>query len=171
MPLGPGPPSAFDDRAARGPAGLLRGLHDHNVEYVLTGALAMVFYGYVRNSEDLDVVVAPDQENLDRVAEWLSSIDAVLKLNPQRRFGPRERWGLHKGSNVTVLTSKGQVDVVQRLPGLPEWPRLVEEAEVYEIDELRVPVINRATLIELKRRRGSHLDLADIEAIERIAEL
>jgi len=69
--------------------GLLRGLHDHNVEYVLTGALAMVFYGYVRNSEDLDVVVAPDQENLDRVAEWLSSIDAVLKLNPQRRFGSR----------------------------------------------------------------------------------
>jgi len=70
-----------------------------------------------------------------------------------------------------VLTSKGQVDVVQRLPGLPEWPRLVEEAEVYEIGELRVPVINRATLIELKRRRGSHLDLADIEAIERLAEL
>jgi hypothetical protein len=151
--------------------GLLCGLHDHNVEYVLTGALAMIFYGYVRNSEDLDLVVAPDQQNLDRVTEWLISIDAVLKLNPQRRFGPRERWGLHKGSNATVLTSKGQVDVVQRLPGLPEWSELLGEAELYEIDDLQVPVINRATLIELKRRRGSHLDLADIEAIERLAEL
>ena len=37
--------------------GLLRGLHDHNVEYVLTGAPAMVFYGYLRNSEDLDVEI------------------------------------------------------------------------------------------------------------------
>src|SRR5438477_9003487 len=151
--------------------GLLRGLHDHDVQYVLTGALPMLFYGYVRNSEDLDVVVAPDKENLDRVAEWLMSIDAVLKLNPKRRFGPRERWGMHKGSNATVLTSKGQVDVVQRLPGLPEWSRLVEEAEVYELDGQRIQVINRETLIELKRRRGSQLDLADIEAIERLPEL
>lgn len=151
--------------------GLLTGLHSHRVEYVLTGALAMIFYGYVRNSEDFDIVIAPSMENLNRVTEWLVSLDAILKLNPQRRFGPRERWGMQKGSNATVLTSLGQVDVVQRLPGLPEWPQLVEEAEVYEIDELQVPVINRATLIELKRRRGSHLDLADIEAIERLAEL
>lgn len=72
--------------------GLLRGLHDHEVEFVVTGALAMVFYGFVRNTEDLDIVVAPDQENLNRATEWLISIDAVLRLNPQRRFGPRERW-------------------------------------------------------------------------------
>lgn len=70
-----------------------------------------------------------------------------------------------------MLTSLGQVDVVQRLPGLPDWSQLVEEAEVYEIEDMRVPVINRTTLIELKRLRGSHLDLADIEAIESLEEL
>jgi hypothetical protein len=150
---------------------LLRGLQDYQVEYVLTGAAAMVFYGYVRNTEDLDVVVAPDQENLNRVTEWLISIDAVLKLNPQRQFGPRERWGLHKGSNATLLTSLGQVDVVQRLPGLPDWPTLISEAEVYEVDGRTVRVINRSTWAELKRRRGSPQDLADIDAIERLADL
>ena len=50
----------------------LRGLHEHQVDYVLFGALAMVFYGFVRNTEDLDVVVAPEQENLGspRPAHW-----------------------------------------------------------------------------------------------------
>jgi acylphosphatase len=151
--------------------GLLRGLHEHRVEYLVTGAAAMIFYGYVRNSEDLEIVVAPDQENLNRVTDWLISIDAVLKLNPQRPFGPRERWGLHKGSNATVLTSLGQVDVVQRLPGLPDWPTLVSEAEVYEVEDQTVRVMNRSTWMELKRRRGSHQDLADIEAIEHLASL
>jgi hypothetical protein len=151
--------------------GLVRGLHEHRVDYVLFGALAMLFYGYVRTTEDLDIVVAPDQENLNRVAEWLMSIEAVLKLNPKRRFGPRERWAMHKGSNATVLSSLGQIDVVQKLPGMPAWPQLVEDAEVYEIEGMTVHVMNRSTLIELKRRRGSHLDLADIEAIERLAEL
>lgn len=151
--------------------GLIRGLHEHSVEYALIGAIAMVFYGYVRNTEDLDIVVNPDSENLDRVTEWLTSIDAVLKLNPSRPFGARERRGIQKGSNATVLTTLGQVDVVQRLPGLPEWPQLIEDAELYEIGGMRVPVINRATLIELKRRLGSNLDLADIAAIELLPEL
>ena len=150
---------------------MLRGLHRHQVEFVVFGALAMVFYGYVRTTEDLDLVVGPDEENLDRVAEWLTSIDAVLKLNPQRQFGPRERWGLHKGSNATVLTSLGQIDVVQRLPGLPEWPTLVAEAEVYEVEGQTIRVMNRSTWAELKRRRGSPQDLADIDAIERLAGL
>jgi hypothetical protein len=151
--------------------GLLHGLHEHDVEYVLFGALAMIFYGYVRTTEDLDIAVNPDMENLDRVAEWLMSMDAVLKLNPSREFGPRERWGMHKGSNATVLTSLGQIDIVQRLPGLPDWSQLIDEAELYEIEGMRVPVLNRRTLIDLKRRRGSHLDLADIEAIEALDEL
>ena len=59
----------------------------------------------------------------------------------------------------------------QHLPGLPDRAQLIEEAELYEIDGMEVPVVNRRTLIELKRRRGSHLDLADIEAIERLEEL
>jgi hypothetical protein len=150
---------------------LIRGLHKYEVEYLLFGALAMLFYGYVRTTEDLDIVVSPERENLNRVAEWLMSIDAVLKLNPKRAFGPRERWGMHKGSNATVLTALGQIDVVQRLPGLPDWSELVAEAERYEVDGLAVLVMNRSTLIDLKRRRGSHLDLADIDAIERLSEL
>ena len=131
----------------------------------------MLFYGHVRTTEDMDIVVDPDLENLNRVAGWLISIDAVLKLNPKRRFGPRERWGMHKGSNATVLTSLGQIDVVQRLPGLPEWPTLVAEAEVFEFEGNPVRVMNRRTLIELKRRRSSAQDLADIEAIELLDEL
>jgi hypothetical protein len=151
--------------------GLLRGLHEHEVEYVLFGALAMIFYGYVRTTEDLDILVNSERANLDRVAEWLMSMKAVLKLNPARQFGPRERWGMHKGANATVLSPMGQIGVVQRLPGLPEWSQLSEEAEIYEIDGMQVPIINRRTLIELKRRRGSHLDLADIEAIELLDQL
>lgn len=150
---------------------LLRGLHEHKVDYVVFGAMGMLFYGYVRNTEDLDIAVNPERENLDRVADWLTSMGATRKLNPARAFGPRERWGMQKGSNATVLTPLGQIDVVQRMDGLPEWSQLVAEAELYEIESMRVPVMNRSTLIELKRRRGSHLDLADIEAIQALGEL
>lgn len=149
------------------PRGLLRGLREHEVDYVVLGALAMIFYGYVRATEDLDIAVNPNSENLDRVAEWLVS----MKLNPPPSYGLRLRQGLRKGSNATVLTPLGQVDIVQNRPGLPEWPQVIDEAELYEIEGMRVPVINRQTWLDLKRRLGSHLDLADIDAIEQLAEL
>jgi predicted nucleotidyltransferase len=151
--------------------GLLRGLHEHQIEFVLLGAIGMVFYGYVRNTEDLDIAVNPERQNIDRVADWLVSVNATLKLNPARQFRPREGWGLQRGSNATVLTELGQIDVVQHLPGLPPWAQVLDEAEVYEIEGMRVRVLNRRTFIELKRRRGSHQDLADIEAIEMLGEL
>ena len=98
-------------------------------------------------------------------------LDAHLLLRPARRFGSRERWEPVQGSNAAVLTRLGQVDIVQRLPGLPEWERLVAESERYELGDITVAVLARATLIELKRRRGSGQDMADIEAIELLDRL
>jgi hypothetical protein len=101
------------------------------------------FHGRVRNTEDLDMMVAPTKPH--RVTQRLVSIDAVLKLNRHPRFGPWERWGLRKGSSATVLTSLGQIDVVQLLPGLRDWSTLVAEAEVYEVEGEIVRVMNRST--------------------------
>jgi hypothetical protein len=145
---------------------LLQSLIRHHVEFVVFGSVAAGLYGHVRATVDLDVVVNPDWENVDRVADWLESLDTVLALNPARPFADRERWGLHKGRNATVLTRLGQVDVVQQLPGLPPWERLLDEAEIYEAQGMTLPAMNRRTLVALKRRRGSPQDLVDIDAIE-----
>lgn len=150
---------------------VLRSLHHHEVDFVLFGSTAMLFYGFVRNTEDVDVVVRSDEDNLRRVHDWLVSIDAHLLLNPARRFGPRERWRMLKGENATVTTNCGTVDVVQRIDGMPPWEELVADSEVYARDDVTVRVMNRKTLIDLKRRRASAQDLADIDAIELLDQL
>lgn len=150
---------------------LLRSLHEHQVEHVVFGAVALGFYGHVRATADLDVIVRPTEANLRRVHDWLVSIDAHLKLAPQRRFGPRERWRMFKGANATVLTELGQVDVVQEIPGAPAWEALLAQSERYEVEDMTIAVMNRRTLIEMKRSRASLQDLADIEAIEQLDAL
>ena len=151
--------------------GVLQSLHDHRVDFLLFGSAAMLFYGFVRATEDVDVVVNPEAANLQRVHDWLVSVDAHLVLNPARRFGARERWAMLKGSNATVTSRLGRLDVVQRIDGMPDWTKLVADCEVYERDGVSVKVMNRRTLVALKRRRASALDLADIEAIEQLDEL
>jgi hypothetical protein len=48
---------------------MLRGLHRHKIEFIVFGARAMLFHGYVRTTVGLDIVVAAGEENLDRVAD------------------------------------------------------------------------------------------------------
>lgn len=151
--------------------GVLDSLHHHAVDFVLFGSTAMLFYGFVRATEDVDLVVNPEAQNIRRVHDWLVSIDAHLALNPARSFGPRERWAMLKGANATVTSRLGRLDVVQRIEGMPGWPELIAESELYERDGVSVKVMNRKTLIALKRRRASALDLADIEAIEQLEAL
>jgi hypothetical protein len=150
---------------------LLRSLNDHGVEHLVFGAVALGFYGHVRATADLDIIVRPGEDNLRRVHDWLVELDAHLLLKPARRFGSRERWEMFKGADASVLTRLGQVDLVQRLPGLPDWDELVAESERYELEHISVAVIARSTLIELKRRRASAQDLADIEALELLDRL
>jgi hypothetical protein len=150
---------------------LLRSLHDHQIEHLVFGAVALGFYGHVRATAGLDIIVRPTEDNLRRIHDWLVELDAHLLLNPARRFGSREGWEMLKGSDASVATQLGQVDLVQRLPGLPDWDQLLAESERYELDDLSVAVIARSTLVELKRRRATAQDLADIEAIELLDEL
>jgi hypothetical protein len=47
---------------------LLRRLAEADVEFVVVGGLAVNAWGVVRGTKDVDVVVAPEIENLKRVA-------------------------------------------------------------------------------------------------------
>ncbi len=51
---------------------LLRLFGQHDVEYVMVGGFAVNFYGYVRATQDIDLLVFPSPENARRVMAALS---------------------------------------------------------------------------------------------------
>ena len=72
-------------------AGLVGVLNDHDARFVVIGSVAVAAHGYVRASEDLDIVPDPDRDNLDRLGNALVSLDARLAADPHRELGPAER--------------------------------------------------------------------------------
>lgn len=147
---------------------LLASLREAEVDFLVFGAVALAFYGHVRGTQDLDVIVDPSPANLRRLVTWLGEHEARLALNPARQFGDTEAEAVRKGANATLMTDLGQLDIVQRLPGLGPWSVLRSAAEEYRIDDRTVLVIDRQTLIRRKRARATAQDLADVEAIERL---
>lgn len=145
---------------------LLRSLTEAGIEFLVFGAVAGALHGYLRATWDLDIILESSSDNVDRMIAWLSANGARLSTNENVRFAIRHGRSMHRGANASVLTDLGEMDVVQRLPGLPEWPELRERAEEIVVEGMTILVMDCQTLIERKRLRGSPQDLVDVAALE-----
>jgi hypothetical protein len=145
---------------------LFAALIEAKVDFVVIGGIALGLHGFVRATQDLDIVPDPDPANLDRLCRVLEAEHATLLLNPSRRFGSREAWMVRRGRNVSISTPHGDLDVVRTLPGVPEYATLLADAERYDVDGLTITVASHDRLTEMKQARGSAQDAADIEALQ-----
>jgi len=74
--------SEFDLRA------MLESLHEAGVDFVVIGGVAVGAHGFIRGTEDLDVVPDPDPDNLSRLSVALDKLDSTLPTVGERRFDP-----------------------------------------------------------------------------------
>jgi hypothetical protein len=110
-------------------AGLLAALHNDEVRFVVIGGVAVGAHGHIRATQDLDIVPEPNHANLDRLGNVLVALEARLAANQRRGIDPELRHALYSGRNLTLSTKLGDLDIVQRPPGVPAWTELVDDAE------------------------------------------
>jgi hypothetical protein len=147
-------------------AGLVRELATARIRYVVIGGIAVAAHAFVRATEDLDIVPDPIPANLDELCNVLVRIDARLLRDPEREIDSEIRSELYRGRNLTVTTSIADLDIVQRLPGVPLYSELASESWTAELGGVQFRVCSRAHLIAMKRARGAAIDLADLERLD-----
>lgn len=148
----------FDLRA------LLALLHDREVRFIVIGGVAVSAHGYVRGTEDLDLVPDPDPENLRRLVAALDELEATLPTVDERRFDPiQDARVIRRGGNVTAMTRFGGLDVVQRTNTVPTYSQLAENAVESSLLGIPVRVCSLASLREMKAAQGRSQDIADLE--------
>jgi hypothetical protein len=147
---------------------LFAALAGHRVRYVLIGSLALAAHGYVRATADVDIVPAPDRENLERLAAALGELDARLvggELLPEVALDAE---ALQGGANFPVETRYGRLDVMQDEPGIPPYDELAARATVVTRGELEIRVCSRGDLIAMKRAADRDIDRVDLARLEKI---
>lgn len=147
-------------------AGLIAALNADEVGFVVIGAIAVGAHGHIRATQDLDIVPQPISENLDRLGNALARVDARAVADPHRAFDAGLRRALQRGKNLTLSTRFGDLDIVQRLPGVPAWSELRATAELTTLADVPLCVCSRAHLIAMKRARASLQDKADLQELE-----
>ena len=150
--------SKFDLRA------LLAALHQHQVRFVVIGGVAVGAHGFLRGTEDLDIVPAPDPSNLKLLGAALEALDSTMPTVEGRPFDlDKDEAVILRGGNVTADTMFGGLDVVQRLRGVPAYSVLAEDAVDSDLLGVPVRVCSLARLREMKQTLSRAQDRIDLE--------
>jgi predicted nucleotidyltransferase len=153
---------------------LLKILDDAKVEFVLVGGLAVALHGYQRVTMDVDVVLAMDEQNLQRFlsAAKQSGLRPTIPVQLDSLAQPEliERWYREKGMLAFSLrgaeTMATVMDVLVR-PVVP-FAELRRDALMVAVGSVNVPVASIEHLIAMKTGTGRGKDAIDIEELRKI---
>lgn len=141
-------------------ADLLHELNAERVEYLVVGAHAVGYHGYIRSSEDFDVWIRPTIENARRVYRALARFGAPMDMVKVEDFTSDDLI-------FQIGTKPFRIDIITSISGLDfdeAWER--REPSTYLGESNFVPGLG--DLITNKLASGRPKDLLDVEELRRI---
>ncbi len=134
-------------------------LNTKSVKYVVVGAWALAFHGRPRYTGDIDIFVAREPDNADRLMEVIEAFG----------FGQSgiERDDFLKIDHVIQLGREpNRVDILTGISGVA-FDEAWESREQGTISDVAVFVISRDLLIKNKRVANRNKDQGDIKLLEK----
>jgi predicted nucleotidyltransferase len=140
---------------------ILDDLNRAGVRYVLIGGIALIRHGVVRATRDVDVVLAPEPENIERLRAL------IVEWGATRPDGsPMSDDAVARGKTIHLATPHGELDLLaERLSPL-SFAELSARSESRRVDGVEAPICSLADLVALKRIAGRERDLVDLHDLE-----
>lgn len=170
-PGSPAPGPVFD------PGRILAVLDQHRVAYLLVGGLGAQAHGARRETFDIDVVPATDEENWGRLAAALGELGGRLRVGglsdaeAQRLPVTLDGRTLRAFGSSTWMTDAGPLDVLRDLP-VAGGRRPYEELEPRHVDaEIGGITVHIAALDDIVDSKQHAARPKDLEALGELHEL
>jgi hypothetical protein len=162
------------DMEVRSVEAIVRALNGAGVKYLVVGGLAVNAHGYVRLTQDVDLVLQLVPENTERGLNALleAGWQLAIPVKPEdfADSATRECWRVEKHMIVLKLWSdvhrRTPIDIFIYEPF--DFSKEFARARHLEVAAgVLAPVVSLDTLISMKKSAGRPLDLIDIQELER----
>jgi predicted nucleotidyltransferase len=152
---------------------ILKSLEKEKVDYAIIGGVAVVLYGYVRFTKDIDLLIDLSEDNVRRFMKVL----AALNFQPGVPIDPldmadqkkREEWIREKNAKViTFYNPKSQLLQIDVLitKDLADMKRTRRKIDGFEIS-----IVDYEDLLKMKKETARPTDLIDIEKLQELRKL
>jgi hypothetical protein len=139
---------------------VLEALEREGVRYAVFGAVAVNLHGLARSTEDLDLFVAPERDNVDRLKKALFSVfhDPLIE-----GISADDLLGDYPAVQYVPPEGPFHVDILTRLGEAFRWDDL--EIERVPFEGILVSVVTPRTLYRMKKDTVRAKDRGDAEAL------
>jgi predicted nucleotidyltransferase len=141
---------------------IIKILVNTNVDFMLIGGYAVIYHGYRRTTGDMDLWLAPDNENKERFVSAL----LMAGFGEEDVANIRER-DFTKHLVFTIDIEPEKIDFLTLISGV-NYVTAKNNAVTGDIDGLKFPVINLNELILSKITSNRPKDKADIDELQKI---
>jgi hypothetical protein len=139
---------------------LLAEFAQEHVNYAVVGGYAVGHHAKPRATKDLDLLVSPSTDNLERVSRALEHFGAAPNVVAAvKNLGPTEV--------VYLGVAPVRIDILRSIDGIENVDAALARAVHATLGELTIPVLALDDLILNKRAAARPQDLADVELLER----
>ncbi|MGH9625727.1 MAG: hypothetical protein ACRD4G_15525, partial [Bryobacteraceae bacterium] len=109
---------------------------------------------------DVDIVYSRSPENIRYLLEALESLDAVFRIQPERRLRPNASH-LSGSGHLNLVTCNGPLDLLATVGRSLTYEDLLAHCSKMDIGGgIQINVLNLETLIEMKEQLAGDKDLA-----------
>jgi hypothetical protein len=142
-----------------------------DVRFIVVGGIAAVLGGATIGTFDLDIVHDREPGNIARLVAVLEQMDAVYKMQRERRLKPNASH-LSSVGHHNLVTSQVMLDVLGTIGRGLSFEDLLPDTTEMEIGEgVRVRVLNLAKIIEIKEQLATPKDLAALPVLRQTLAL
>lgn len=151
--------------------GTLTALNEGGVEYVVIGGVAATAQGSAYVTFDVDICYARTDDNQMRLVTVLQRLKAYLRgVEPGLPFTLDART-LRNTPALTLVTSEGDLDVMDRVGGVGEYEAVLAASEPTSLFSVPTRVLSLDALIASKRavaRAKDQIALVELEALREL---
>lgn len=139
---------------------VLRAFEQKGVRYVIFGAVALNLQGLARATQDLDIFIAPERQNIDRLKAALKTVFDDPHLD---EISADDLLGDYPAVQYVPPEGTFHIDILTRLGEAFRFEDL--ESERVSFDGLEVTVVTPSTLYEMKKSTVRPQDWGDAERL------
>ena len=136
---------------------LCRSLNEQKARYLVVGGMAVIQQGYLRATEDIDLLLEGSRQNIERVRK-------ALEILPDRAIREMEDGDLETYTVVRVA-DEIIVDLMLEACGI-SYQEAESEIECVEIEGVSIPFASARLLLKMKQT-GREKDALDAMFLER----
>lgn len=151
-------------------SGLLQGLNEAGIEYIVVGGLAAVIQGAPVTTFDLDIVHRRTDQNIKNLIEFLKTVSAIQRRPDDKIVFP-QFIDFSGTGHLQLITSLGPLDVLSVIEKGQGFDELKESAIEIDYKGHKTLVLRLESLVALKRESNLQEDRYRMQIYEETLRL